>query len=347
MLKLNFNVTEEKVTLNTAEENDSPAAGNINYIECNFNLPSAYDDLIVEAVFNGEKRALVNGVCSAPYIARGECTVGVIAYELENDSYKLLSSPLPCTIYLPKGSFNNSVTESEQPSPGALEDYYKRIKDLIISSGGKNPDSKLKDIIVIKSYAEYEEVFGNDEKMTELTESLQEGEYILLVLIETDLGDGEPVTIITTMSADNGELVFNDGFSTGILKEYIEKQIRDSINPLEEELDAITTIVEEKSDLTFELKHNCEQRSLNPFHDSLWLQWSLPTEIPENYISGFVFVCKSEPRTLSYPDSIIFTGDDVIDDVLVPMANKVYNVVFWYDGINVNAVSRGVPYAQE
>lgn len=40
--------------------------------------------------------------------------------------------------------------------------------------------------------------------MTELTESLQEGEYVLVVLIETDTGDGEPVTIITTMSKENG-----------------------------------------------------------------------------------------------------------------------------------------------
>lgn len=348
MLKLNFNVTEEKVSLNTAEENDSPAAGNINYIECCFNLPTAYDDLIVEAVFDGQRRALVNGVCTAPYTSKGECTVGVIAYELENEEYKLLSSPLPCTIYLPKGSFNNSVTESEQPLPGALEDYYKKIKDLIISSGGGNPDSNLKDITVIKSYEEYEAFFDNEEYMTELTESLQEGEYVLVVLIETDTGDGEPVTIITTMSKENGELVFNDGFSTGDLKEYIKDKIRESAKSLEKGLKAVTPVLDESLDLAFELKHNCEHRRYEPETlGSTWLQLLLPSELPKDFISGLVFVSGEKSRVFNYPDSIIFTGDDVIDDVLVPVANKVYNVVFWYDGINVNAVSRGVPYAKE
>ena len=342
MLNLNFNVTEEKVTLNTAKENDSPAAGNINYIECSFNLPQAYDELIVEAVFNGQKRALVNGVCPAPYISESECTVGVIAYELEDKEYKILSSPQPCTIYLPKGSFNNSITESEQPSPGALEDYYKRIKDLIASSGGRNPDNKLKDIIVIRNAEELNNIFDNEEYMAELTESMQEGEYVLLVVIETDFGDGKPVTMFMVMDKENGELAVNNTFST----EVIENLIRRFTEPLEEGLKAITPVIEEKPDLTFTLKHNYEQRSFNPLLDSSWLQWSLPANIPEDYISGFVFVCKSEPRTLSYPDSIIFTGDDVIDNVLVPVANKVYNVVFWYDGINVNAVSRGVTYAQ-
>ena len=342
MLKLNFNVTEEKVILNTAKENDSPAAGNINYIECSFNLPPDYNDLIVEAVFNGEKRALVNGVCSAPHISEGECTVGVIAYELEDKDYKLLSSPQPCTIYLSKGSFNNSIRESEQPSPGALEDYYKRIKDLIASSGGRNPDNKLKDIIVIRNAEELNNIFDNEEYMAELTESMQEGEYVLLVVIETDFGDGKPVTMFMVMDKENGELAVNNTFST----EVIENLIRRFTEPLEEGLKAITPVIEEKPDLTFTLKHNYEQRSFNPLLDSSWLQWSLPANIPEDYISGFVFVCKSEPRTLSYPDSIIFTGDDVIDNVLVPVANKVYNVVFWYDGINVNAVSRGVTYAQ-
>ena len=344
MLNLNFNVTEEKVTLNTAKENDSPAAGNINYIECSFNLPQAYDELIVEAVFNGQKRALVNGVCPAPYISESECTVGVIAYELEDKEYKILSSPQPCTIYLPKGSFNNSITESEQPSPGALEDYYKRIKDLIASSGGRNPDNKLKDIILIRSEEELNNIFDNEEYMTELAESMQEGEYVLLAVIETDFGDGKPVTMLMLMVKENGELAVNNTFST----EVIEDIIRRLTKPLEEGLKAITPVLDEKRDLAFELKHNCEHRRYEPeFLGSTWMQISLPADIPEDFISSLVFVSGEKSRVFSYPDSIIFTGDDVIDNVLVPAANKVYNVVFWYDGINVNAVSRGVTYAQE
>nr|DAP59377.1 MAG TPA: hypothetical protein [Caudoviricetes sp.] len=344
MLRLHFNVTEERVKLDAAQENDTPAAGNINYIECSFNLPEAYDDLIVEAVFNGERRALVDGVCTAPHIESGECTVGVIAYELENDSYKQLSSPRPCTICLPKGSFDNTGKESEQPSPGALEDYYQRIKKLITAAGGRNPDNKLKDIIVVRSFEEYDALFGDEEYVTNLTESLQEGEYIFLVVLESDMGDGNLTTILTTLGKENDELVFYDGFSTDIIRQ----KIKDAVLPISKELEAIKPIIDNKQDRAFELKHNCEhRRPETELLSSTWLQLSLPSAIPDDYISSLVFNSGNEPTTLSYPQTIIFTGDDCIDNVFVPKANTTYNVMFWYDGINVNAVSRGVPYAQE
>lgn len=344
MLRLHFNVTEERVKLDAAQENDTPAAGNINYIECSFNLPEAYDGLIVEAVFNGERRALVDGVCTAPHITVGECTVGVIAYELENDSYKQLSSPRPCTICLPKGSFDNSREESEQPSPGALEDYYQRIKKLITAAGGRNPDNKLKDIIVVRSFEEYDALFGDEEYVTNLTESLQEGEYIFLVVLESDMGDGNLTTILTTLGKENDELVFYDGFSTDIIRQ----KIKDAVLPILKELEAIKPIIDNKQDRAFELKHNCEhRRPETELLSSTWLQLLLPSTIPDDYISSLVFNSGNEPTTLSYPQTILFTGDDCIDNVFVPKANTTYNVMFWYDGINVNAVSRGVPYAQE
>ncbi len=345
MLRLNFNVTEERVKLDTAKENDTPAAGNINYIECSFDLPSAYDDLIVEAVFNGERRAVVDGVCTAPHIEAGECTVGIVAYELEKDKYKLLSSPKPCTIYLPKGSFDNSGAESEQPSPGALEDYYQRIKNLIAASGGRNPDNKLKDIIVIRSIEEYESYFGDEENFTSLIESMQEGEYILMFILNADLGNGEKASTISTIVKENDNLELYDGFST----EVIDEKIYTALLPITKQLEAITPTINTKQDVSFTLEHNCEYRrpETELFGSTAWLQMMLPINIPDDYISSLVFNSGADARTISYPHEIIFTGDDVIDNVFVPAANTTYNVMFWYDGINVNAVSRGVPYAQE
>lgn len=347
MLKLHFDVTEERVKLDKAKENDTPAAGNINYIECSFALPPAYDDFIVEAVFNGERRALVNGVCSAPHIAAGECTVGVIAYALENDAYKLLSSPRPCTICLPKGSFDNIRTVDTKPAPGALEDYYQRIKDLIKSLGGTGDDkpySKLKDIVVIKTVEEYDSFFGNEEYITSLMESMQEGDYILMFFLDCDTGDGERLTAISTMVMENGDLAFCDGFST----EIIDNKVNEALTPIIKQLNALTPTIDEKLDRSFVLEHNCEYRRPEPdFLGYYGMQLQLPSAIPVDYISSLVFNSGNEPTVLSYPQTILFTGDDVVDHVLVPKANTTYNVMFWYDGININAVSRGVPYAQE
>lgn len=347
MLRLHFDVTEERVKLDTAKENDTPAAGNINYVECSFALPPAYDDFIVEAVFNGEKRALVDGVCSAPHIAAGECTVGVIAYTLENDAYKLLSSPRPCTICLPKGSFDHIRTVSTQPAPGALEEYYQRIKDLIKTLGGAGDDkpySKLKDIVVIKTVEEYDSFFGNEEYITSLIESMQEGDYILMFILDCDMGDGERLTAISTIVMENGDIAFYDGFST----EVINEKIKSAVKPIENKLNAVTPVVINGEDRVIELVHNQEYRNPEPdFLGYHGMQLQLPSAIPVDYISSLVFNSGNEPTVLSYPQTILFTGDDVVDYVLVPKANTTYNVMFWYDGININAVSRGVPYAQE
>lgn len=203
---------------------------------------------------------------------------------------------------------------------------------------------KLKDIIVARSIEEYDALFGDEEYVASLTESLQEGEYILFCLLGAELDDGRIETMISTIVKENDELVFYDGFSTDAIRE----EIREAVRPIEKELEAIKPKIDNKRDRVFELKHNCEYRRPEPeLFTSTWLQLNLPSAIPDDYISSLVFNSGNEPTTLSYPQTILFTGDDVTDNVFVPKANTTYNVMFWYDGINVNAVSRGVPYAQE
>lgn len=127
----------------------------------------------------------------------------------------------------------------------------------------------------------------------------------------------------------------------------LREQINAAVTPLKKEIETLQITVDERLDRAFELVHNCEHRRLEPdFLGTILLQLSLPQSIPKNFISSLVFVSGEKSIVLTYPDNIIFSGDDVVDDVLVPVANRLYNVVFWYDGINVNAVSRGVPYAQ-
>lgn len=202
----------------------------------------------------------------------------------------------------------------------------------------------LKDIIVIRSIEEYESYFGDEENFTSLIESMQEGEYILMFIPNVDLGNGEKLSTISTIVKENDNLEFYDGFSTEVIDEKINK----ALSPIKKELETIKPTVDEKRDRAFELKHNCEHRRPEPeLFSSTWLQLLLPMNIPSDYISSLVFNSGNKPTTLSYPQTILFTGDDVLDNVFVPAANTTYNVMFWYDGINVNAVSRGVPYAQE
>lgn len=204
-------------------------------------------------------------------------------------------------------------------------------------------DGKLKDIIVIRSYEEYDALFADEEKFASLTESMQEGDYILLVIIEVEFGNGTPATMLTTLSKVDGELVMNNGFASTVIDDKISEAVGNLQDWTQKKLEADKPVIHTGSEMAFALVHNIEYRR-NFCTD---LQLRLPQSIPNDYISSLVFNSGNKATTLSYPQTILFTGDDCIDNVFVPKANTTYNVMFWYDGINVNAVSRGVPYAQE
>ena len=186
-------------------------------------------------------------------------------------------------------------------------------------------------------------MFADEEYLTSLTESMQEGDCILLVIIEVEFGDGTPTTMLVTLSKVNGEFVMNNGFVSTVIDDKIREAVENLQDWIQKKLEANKPVIHTGSSTAFYLAHNVERR----FGICTDLQLHLPQSIPNDYISSLVFSSGNTATTLSYPERIVFTGDDCIDNVFVPKANTTYNVLFWYDGINVNAVSRGVPYAQE
>ncbi len=205
---------------------------------------------------------------------------------------------------------------------------------------------RLKDVIVVKGNEEYDALFADEEYFENLTASMEDGDRVLIIALEMEYAveDGRPILMLVTLSKVNGELVMEDGFVSNIIDEKISEAVNNLQEWTQEKLEAGKLVINTGSEMFFALVHNIEYRRNGVCTD---LQLLLPQNIPADYISGLVFNSGNKPTTLSYPHEIIFTGDDVIDNVFVPAANTTYNVMFWYDGINVNAVSRGVPYAQE
>ena len=202
MLKLNFIVTEETVRPDKSKENSKTPSGNINNIECSFELPKEYNSLKVNAVFNGIPRPIENGKCIAPYIAAGECVIGVIAYSInEKDEYDLLSSPQPCVLYFPDGSYNENITADAQPSPSELELYYEKVEKLInektVIDSALSPDSenaiansavakvldggKLLGFEVISDYAGY---CSFEEHSSKYAAGLTNGGYVVILVTD-------------------------------------------------------------------------------------------------------------------------------------------------------------------
>ena len=132
MLNIKFKVTESSVEI--IEKSEILTSGNLKKIKCIFDLDTAYDDLIVRAVFNGRFVTVESGECYAPLLNSGMCTVGVYGYAInDNNEFETILSPKPTTTYISLGSYNKNDVESDQPLPTELEQHYSNIKELMES----------------------------------------------------------------------------------------------------------------------------------------------------------------------------------------------------------------------
>lgn len=66
------------------------------------------------------------------------------------------------------------------------------------------------------------------------------------------------------------------------------------------------------------------------------------SDVSDDYTAYIVFTSGTAATELNYPDTIKWSGDDVIDGVFAPLSDRRYNIGLWYDGSCINAVARGV-----
>lgn len=132
MEKVKIKVTETDVTISRLPEKIT--AGNIEFIDCEFDLAPVFSNLIVRASFNDAFRTIENGVCKAPELNEGICKLGVYGYELDdNGEYQLCVSPKPTTFFVNEGSFNDKDIPADNPAPSELESHYALINALVES----------------------------------------------------------------------------------------------------------------------------------------------------------------------------------------------------------------------
>ena len=87
------------------------------------------------------------------------------------------------------------------------------------------------------------------------------------------------------------------------------------------------------------LSNNTEYRFSSDMES---LTVSMPEGISEDYAAYVVFESGETATAVTYPDTLKWSGDDVIDGVFTPLPAHRYNIGIWYDGAELNAVSRGV-----
>ncbi|MGM9936892.1 MAG: pyocin knob domain-containing protein [Candidatus Ornithomonoglobus sp.] len=125
-------------------------------------------------------------------------------------------------------------------------------------------------------------------------------------------------------------------------RETAEAEIKKDISAAENSIAAGKTTYIYSSETTASITpaNNTEYRFSA---DMVSLTVTLPAaDIPEDYAAYIVFTSGETATEIIYPDSLKWSGDDVIDGVFTPLPLHRYNIGIWYDGAEINAVSRSV-----
>lgn len=102
------------------------------------------------------------------------------------------------------------------------------------------------------------------------------------------------------------------------------------------------TVIEYPDDYFILAKKNTEYRYLYPGANKIQIGMPTNSSSTVDFICSLVFRSPETATEFTYSNNLKFTGDDCSDGVFVPAAKTVYNIIFWYDGYNYNAVVRGV-----
>lgn len=105
------------------------------------------------------------------------------------------------------------------------------------------------------------------------------------------------------------------------------------------------TIIKNETDISISqaLLDNYEFRFLQKLNS---LIIGIPTEINDDYRCKLVFQSGDSATTFTVENggnyNIKFIGDNCENYIFTPASNRVYNIQFWYDSININALVRGI-----
>ena len=69
---------------------------------------------------------------------------------------------------------------------------------------------------------------------------------------------------------------------------------------------------------------------------------ALPVAVDVSFLCEIDFTSGTTATTLLYPNTIKWVGDDVVNNVFIPVASKRYTVIVAYDGVNYRATVKGV-----
>ncbi|MGN1202818.1 MAG: hypothetical protein ACI4RF_05935 [Eubacterium sp.] len=138
-----------------------------------------------------------------------------------------------------------------------------------------------------------------------------------------------------------------NGIETGATKTVIDSILNDtSTNPVQNKIVYAALLdKEDKSnlvelidtDIAITLESNYEYRCGEVSSVTI----TIPTTPDNDFISSVVFTSGATATNYTIDTSVKFTGTDCIDEIFAPTANMRYNIIIWYDGVNMCGAVQG------
>ena len=130
---MNLQVTKNTVSVNTDYILNM---GEYRVNKCAFSFSEEYtNDLVIKAIFddgvNLKEMVIVNGECNIPYevLNSEEFTLGVYAFEIDNEELVLRYSPTPTNVFVRDGSYQEGATAGEEITPTQFEQYEQALNN--------------------------------------------------------------------------------------------------------------------------------------------------------------------------------------------------------------------------
>jgi hypothetical protein len=117
--------------------------------KCVFSFSEEYtSDLVIKAIFddgiNLKEMVVVNGECNIPYevLNSKKFTLGVYAFEIDNEELVLRYSPTPTNVFVREGSYQEGATAGEEITPTQFEQYEQALNDGLQEVANVNIDAE-------------------------------------------------------------------------------------------------------------------------------------------------------------------------------------------------------------
>lgn len=69
---------------------------------------------------------------------------------------------------------------------------------------------------------------------------------------------------------------------------------------------------------------------------------TIPSAFEDDFICEIDFSSGDAATAFTIADTVKWTGDDITNNAFVPLINKRYNVMIFWDGLNINGIVRSV-----